>query len=152
MPDAALREAVLNAVIHKDYARGTPIQISVYPNKLMLWNPGHLPEDWSIAKLEGKHPSVPPNPDIANAFFRAGMIEAWGRGIQKIKDACRAEGAPMPLLRLDDGMWIEFTFAAENETVAGLPTPVQTRVQKGRPSTESALIGILRDQPRCHAV
>jgi ATP-dependent DNA helicase RecG len=55
VPEAALREAVLNAIIHKDYSSGTPIQVSVYPDKLMLWNPGELPLDWTVAKLKGKH-------------------------------------------------------------------------------------------------
>jgi ATP-dependent DNA helicase RecG len=57
VPDAALREAVLNAIIHKDYSSGAPIQISVYQDKLMLWNPGELPLKWTVAKLKGKHPS-----------------------------------------------------------------------------------------------
>jgi len=78
LPMPALREAVLNAVVHKDYTHGTPIQISVYPDKLMIWNPGELPLDWTVEKLLGKHASIPFNPDIANVFFRAGMIEAWG--------------------------------------------------------------------------
>lgn len=43
VPEAALREALLNAIIHKDYSAGPPIQISVYEDKLMLWNPGELP-------------------------------------------------------------------------------------------------------------
>ena len=43
VPEPALREAVLNAIIHKDYASGTPVQISVYADKLMIWNPGQLP-------------------------------------------------------------------------------------------------------------
>ena len=75
VPEDALREALLNALIHKDYASGTPIQISVYHDKLMLWNPGELPPDWTVAKLKAKHASRPFNPDVANAFFRAGMIE-----------------------------------------------------------------------------
>ena len=47
----ALREAVLNAVVHKDYAIGAPIQISVYPDKLLIWNPGELPPNWTVDKL-----------------------------------------------------------------------------------------------------
>lgn len=78
VPEAALREAVLNALIHKNYASGAPIQISVYADKLMIWNSGALPPDWNIEKLLGKHASEPYNPDIANAFFRAGLIESWG--------------------------------------------------------------------------
>ena len=99
VPEAALREAVLNAIIHKDYSSGTPIQISVYQDKLLIWNPGELPHHWTVAKLRGKHPSQPFNPDVANVFFRAGMIEAWGRGIERIVEACRAAQVPSPKLR-----------------------------------------------------
>jgi len=84
VPESALREAILNAVVHKDYGSGIPIQISVYPDKLMIWNPGQLPSDWNVETLLRKHSSEPFNPDIANAFFRAGKIEAWGRGIERI--------------------------------------------------------------------
>ncbi|RCV62837.1 ATP-dependent DNA helicase RecG [Methanophagales archaeon] len=77
-PRPALREALLNAVVHKDYSNGVPIQISVYDDKIVLWNDGQLPENWTIETLKQKHPSKPYNPDIANAFFRAGLIEAWG--------------------------------------------------------------------------
>jgi ATP-dependent DNA helicase RecG len=111
IPEAALREALLNAIVHKDYAAGTPIQISVYPDKMMLWNPGELPDDWTVARLKDKHPSRPFNPDVANAFFRAGMIEAWGRGIERILEACRSAGTPEPELRCEpSGMWVEFPF------------------------------------------
>jgi ATP-dependent DNA helicase RecG len=81
VPMPALREAVLNAVVHKDYAIGAPIQISVYPDKLLIWNPGELPPNWTVEKLLSKHASIPFNPDVASVFFRAGMIESWGRGI-----------------------------------------------------------------------
>ena len=100
-PDAALREALLNAIAHKDYSGGTPIQISVYDNKMMFWNEGKLPEHWTIAQLSEKHPSKPHNPDIANAFFRAGLIESWGRGTLKILKACADAGLPVPTYKYD---------------------------------------------------
>jgi len=133
VPEAALREAVLNAIIHKDYSSGTPIQISVYPDKLMLWNPGELPLDWTVAKLKGKHPSHPFNPDVANAFFRAGMIEAWGRGIERIMEACRMANAPVPALRYEpSGLWVEFSYPALAEVVATDPVadPVADPVER----------------------
>ncbi len=95
-PYAALREALLNAVVHKDYSSGIPIQISVYDDKIVLWNPGDLPENWTLERLLGKHPSMPHNPLLANAFFRAGYIEAWGRGIEKINRECREHGIEPP--------------------------------------------------------
>jgi ATP-dependent DNA helicase RecG len=76
MPMAALREAVLNAVVHKDYTSGAPIQISVYSDKVMIWNSGSLPPEWTVERLLSKHPSAPFNPDIANTFFRSGQIES----------------------------------------------------------------------------
>lgn len=98
VPESALREALLNAVAHKDYATGIPIQISVYDDKILFWNNGRLPDDWTVERLLAKHPSQPFNPDIANAFFRAGMIEAWGRGIEQMQADCEAQSAPRPLL------------------------------------------------------
>ena len=100
-PDAALREALLNAVVHKDYSSGIPIQISVYDDRIVLWNPGDLPENWTLKKLLGKHPSCPFNPLLANAFFRAGYIESWGRGIEKIHRECREHGIEPPVYDFD---------------------------------------------------
>jgi ATP-dependent DNA helicase RecG len=113
VPEAALREALLNALIHRDYAVGAPIQIRVYDDRLHIWNPGELPEHWSVERLLQMHPSRPFNPAIANAFFRAGEIEAWGRGIQRIFDACRQAGMPPPRLDYTAGDWsMEFRFSA----------------------------------------
>jgi len=95
-PEAALREAILNAIVHKDYTDST-IQLSVYDDKLILWNPGKLPDDLPIERLKLKHASRPRNKHIAETFFRAGYIESWGRGIDKILTACRDAGMPEPI-------------------------------------------------------
>ncbi len=87
----------MNAVIHKDYRTGIPIQISVYEHKIVLWNPGQLPERWTLQKLFGKHPSNPFNPLLASAFFRAGYVEAWGRGIEKMYRECVGHDIPAPI-------------------------------------------------------
>lgn len=112
VPREALREAVLNALVHRDYMVPAPIQIRLYDDRLVLWNPATLPEDWTQETLLGPHASQPPNPDIANTFFRAGEIEAWGRGIERIFDACREAGTPKPNIRFESGgLWMEFSFA-----------------------------------------
>lgn len=92
----AVREAVLNAIAHKDYSSGYPIQISVYKDKIVFWNEGNLPNNWTVDKLSVKHPSKPFNPDIANTLFRAGYIESWGRGTIKIINACKAHKIAPP--------------------------------------------------------
>jgi len=102
-PVEALREAVLNAVAHRDYANSAPIQIRVYDHRIALWNPGSLPLDWTLDKLMGIHASAPHNPAIANALFRAGMVEAWGRGIANIVSTCRSAGMVEPQWRLEPG-------------------------------------------------
>ncbi len=108
-PREAIREALLNAVSHKDYSSGVPIQISVYNDKLIFWNDGHLPEDLTIEDLSVKHPSRPFNPDIANALFRSGYIESWGRGTLKMINECIQFGIPQPKYFYDmGGFWVEF--------------------------------------------
>ena len=108
-PYEAVREAIHNAVAHKDYTGGTPIQISVYPDQIMIWNYGQLPPNWTIDTLQGKHSSVPHNPDISNAFFRIGYIEAWGRGIRKMNEQCAQAGLPQPLYYYaSSGFWVVF--------------------------------------------
>ncbi len=111
IPEPALREALLNAVVHKDYSSSNPIQISVYNNKLIIWNAGQLPDDWTIESLKTKHPSKPFNPDIANCFFRAGLIEAWGRGTIKILNDCKNAKIAMPIFKYDlSGFLVIFSF------------------------------------------
>ena len=114
VPEAALREAVLNALVHRDYAVAAPVQIRVYEDRLRIWNPAVLPDGWAVEDLLREHASLPYNPNIANAFFRAGEIEAWGRGIERIFEACRLEGAAVPTLRHDaNGLWMDFLYAED---------------------------------------
>lgn len=115
-PKEAVREALLNAIAHKDYTGVTPIQISVYKDKIMIWNYGELPENWTIDTLQTKHSSIPHNPDISNAFFRIGYIEAWGRGIRKMNEQCAAAGLPQPLYYYESsGFWVVFRKDLFNE-------------------------------------
>lgn len=93
----AFREILLNAVVHKDYSSCNPIQISVYEDKIYIWNDGEMPSELnSTDKLFEKHSSKPFNPKLANVFFKSGMIEAWGRGFDKIKEACEYYNGPLP--------------------------------------------------------
>ncbi len=62
-----------------------------------LWNPGQLPQNWTLEKLMGKHPSHPFNPLLAYALFRAGYMESWGRGIEKIRRECREHDIDAPI-------------------------------------------------------
>ena len=85
------------AIVHKDYSSCNPIQISIYEDKMYIWNDGEMPANLSSTeKLFKKHSSKPFNPKLAEVFFKSGMIEAWGRGFDKIKEACEKYDAPLP--------------------------------------------------------
>ena len=115
-PKDAVREALLNAIAHKDYSGGVPIQISVYFNKIFIWNEGQLPEDWTVQNLMEKHASRPYNPDIANALFRSGYIESWGRGTIKIIRACKLARIPEPIFNYNSSDFsVEFRKDIYNE-------------------------------------
>lgn len=92
----ALREAVYNALIHSNWSLGVPIQIRIEPRSIWVSNACTLPFGWDSETLTQEHNSMPFNPSIASVFYRAGYIESWGRGIQKIFNACDAQGYPRP--------------------------------------------------------
>ena len=107
----AIREAVYNAIAHNCYMFGTPIQIRIEDEAVIISNRCVLPDGWTVETLMEPHDSIPYNPDIANVFYRAGYIETWGRGIQKICDSCKALGADIPRYELR-GNGIRVHFAA----------------------------------------
>ena len=113
-PYEAVRESLLNAVIHKNYF-GPPIQISIYDDKFMIWNPGELPNELTIEDLKDKHASYPRNPIIADVFFKAGLIETWGRGTLKIIEECKKSGLPEPKFEIKNGGFL-VTFFKEKFT------------------------------------
>ncbi len=94
-PFAALREMLLNALVHRTYM-GAQIQLRVYDNRLSIWNEGGLPFGLTSVELKVEHNSRPRNPLIAKACFMAGYIDAWGRGTLKIINSCKEAGLPEP--------------------------------------------------------
>jgi ATP-dependent DNA helicase RecG len=100
MPREVLREAILNAVIHKDYSAGNPIHIKIYDDKVVVYNDQQLPANTMPENILKGIGSKPHNPLIANSFFRSGQIEAWGRGIEKMKNGCIADNLPEPEFKI----------------------------------------------------
>lgn len=101
-PVSALREMLLNALVHKKYM-GAAIQIRVFDDKLSIWNEGALPKGMTVESLKTEHNSNPPNPVLADACFKAGYIDTWGRGTLKIFQACKDSGLPEPRIVEKDG-------------------------------------------------
>ena len=134
-----MREAVLNAIAHKNYATLTPIQIRVYDDKIMIANDCVFPEDWTVENLMKPHKSRPYNPLIASTFYRAGYIESWGRGIEKIKESCEASKNPQPEYRIHHEDFM-ITFFAGKTTQTPTQTPTQTDLSK-------LVLAVIREHP-----
>lgn len=101
-PVAAVREILLNALVHRDYMSSF-IQVRIYDDKLWVWNSGKLPEDISLESLRRVHSSHPRNPLIADVCFKGGYIDSWGRGTLKIINSCLEAGLPEPKIAEDFG-------------------------------------------------
>ncbi len=96
-PPIALREALVNAFVHRDYSiPGGAVSVAVYDDRLEIWSDGRLPFGLTTDELVKEHLSRPRNPLIAEVFFRRGLVERWGRGTQKIIELCVLAGHPAP--------------------------------------------------------
>ncbi len=96
-PPLALREALVNAICHRDYTiAGGAIFVAIYDDRLEVTSLGLLPPGVTVADLKRDHASRLRNPLIAGVFYRRGLIEQWGRGTQKIVEWCVAAGQPEP--------------------------------------------------------
>jgi ATP-dependent DNA helicase RecG len=145
IPRQAFREAVLNAIVHRDYSTGNPIHIHIYPDKVLIYNDGRLPEHWTVDNLFAPHTSKPHNPLIAGAFFRSGQIEAWGRGIEKITEACKEWNKPEPFYKVSTNE-VMIGFYAD---VAIVDNIVENIVEKALlTNAQSRIVKMISDNPR----
>lgn len=102
-PETAIREGLVNAFAHRDYANFSGgLSVDVYPGRLVIWNSGSLPKGLKIGDLTKEHPSMPRNPDMAQVFFLHGLMERIGRGTQKIVSACTEAGLDRPKWKADE--------------------------------------------------
>lgn len=147
----AVREAVFNAIIHNCYMYGSPIQIRIEDEAMIISNSCILPEGWTVDTFMEPHNSRPYNPDIANVFYRAGYIEHWGRGIQKICDACRELGAELPVYELiGNGLRVHFK-ALQSALIDQYKVPKGQNEPLGEPKENlliDKIIMFLRDNPK----
>ena len=96
-PPLATREALANALCHRDYAMGGgSIGLAVYDDRLEVTSTGPLHFGLTPDDLFGPHESRPWNPLIARTFYRRGIIEEWGRGTIKMAELATSAGLPRP--------------------------------------------------------
>jgi ATP-dependent DNA helicase RecG len=97
IPHTVLREAIANAICHRDYSmHGQSIMLAIYDDRIEIDNPGGLPPGITVAQLKSMHRSVPRNELIANVFYKCEIIEGWGRGTVDMINFCKKAGVPTP--------------------------------------------------------
>jgi len=95
-PMDSVREAITNAIVHRDYQSPSKVQVRIFDDRIEVWNPGSLPKGWTVKTLKEEHESIPSNPLLARMFFLIKYIEEWGRGTTDMVKDCSNYGLPEP--------------------------------------------------------
>lgn len=149
-PSEALREIILNAIIHSDYSADVEIQIKVYPDHIEFYNSGAPPEDWTVEYLVSAHRSIPGNPTLAEVFYRAGKIESFGRGIQKVLDQYKGRSAKPPEFSFDSSSFSVVAFnenpiiSTDSESISVGLSDRQTILLRSMTANPATLIELMR--------
>jgi ATP-dependent DNA helicase RecG len=124
LPEDALREALVNAIAHRDYRSTANVQVYIFHDRVEIVTPGGLPAGMREEDLGIK--SVPRNPLLFGMFYRMGMVEQVGSGIKRIREMCRDYGVPEPVLEVSE-TWVTTTFKRPIEEVTQHVTPQVTQ-------------------------
>ena len=96
IPPAVVREAIVNAVAHRDRTSNGSVQVMLFSEWLEVWNPGTLPPSLTLEKLRHPHGSVPGNPLLAEPLYLTQYIERMGTGTGDMIKRCRDAGLTGP--------------------------------------------------------
>ena len=96
-PIDAIREAITNAICHRDYEISANVQVRIFDDRIEIWGCGHLPEPLTVEDLKQRHISILRNPLVGECFFWIKFIEQWGTGTNRIIDSCLNHGFPEPV-------------------------------------------------------
>ena len=163
LPEEALREAILNALAHRDYRLTGAIQVHIFSDRVEMLNPGSLVSGLRIEDLG--HVSRPRNPLLFGLMDRMELVENVGSGIKRIRDAMNEYGLRPPLIRTAE-TWFSITFrrkkpdeAIESLSRKGIGEPARPGSpigsSKGSPITRERIITLIAESSnhqRCHRI
>jgi predicted HTH transcriptional regulator len=131
LPYDAVKEAIVNAVVHRDYTSNASVQVMLFKDRLEEWSPGGLPRGMTIGKLFAAHKSVPVNPLLARAMYLKGYIEKSGTGTGDMIAKCASWGVPAPEWYEDDPDDFRVVLKRPVSVTNMVKTRVETRVKTG---------------------
>ena len=150
LPIDAVKEAIVNAVCHRDYTSNASVQVMLFRDRLEVWNPGTLPYGLTVQKLHGPHKSLPANPLLADPMYWNGYIEKVGTGTEDIINKCREYGLRTPEFYQEEDfrvvIWRTNEVVNAPECARGVP-----ECAKGVPevcqNVQDSLINIIKSNP-----
>jgi len=150
MPPEVVREAIVNAVAHRDYTSSGSVRAMLFSDRLEVWNPGTLPPSLTLAQLRQPHGSVPGNPLLAELLYLTQYIERMGTGTGDMIERCWTAGLRGPEFRCErTGLWVEFGFPLSGVEPT-TETPVKTLVEtpgKTPGKTPARILELLQKNP-----
>ena len=127
LPPEAVKEAIVNAVAHRDYTSNGSVQVMLFRNRLEVWNPGQLPYGLTVSKLMEPHKSLPANPLIADPLFWTGYVDKVGTGTEDIVKLCKDKGLKSPEYHQEEDFRVVIWRKMGNET-GNVPSSVPSNV------------------------
>ena len=130
-----MAEAIINAIVHRDYASGGSVQVSLFSDRLEVKNPGRLPHNPTVDDLKGAHVSVPCNPRLTGPLSRTEYMESFGTGTGDMIERCREAGLPDPSFHEDRGFTV--TLLRPTGQASGQDTAKPDKMQTGQVSGQA---------------
>lgn len=145
LPIDAVKEAIVNAICHRDYTSNASVQIMLFRDRLEVLNPGVLPYGLTIQKLYGPHKSLPTNPLLADPMYWNGYIEKIGTGTSDIINKCKAYGLKTPeFIQENDFKIIIWRANTECDPKCSKDDPKMFQTD---PKNENKILEIIRQTP-----
>jgi predicted HTH transcriptional regulator len=146
LPIDAVKEAIVNAVCHRDYTSNASVQVMLFRDRLEVWNPGILPYGLTVQKLHGPHKSLPANPLLADPMYWNGYIEKVGTGTEDIINKCREYGLKTPEFYQEEDFRVVIWRARGEESVPKRSNG-DPKAYQGVPKDKDKLLETIKETP-----
>ena len=152
LPMDAVKEAIVNAICHRDYTSNASVQVMLFRNRLEVWNPGVLPYGLTVQKLQGPHKSLPANPLLADPMYWNGYIEKVGTGTEDIINKCREYGLKTPEFHQEEDFRVVIWRAGEEQNTPKRSKAIQSDPKRSKaiqsdPKEMERLVGLIKETP-----